>query len=308
MMDTDSSYGGSETSQDMTTTANDNNTSIIIDSNNLQSTIKIQDVADNNDTIKNHPIAKHDEISTVYLNVEPSSDDKNQFYHKNEVTLPVVNYNDETDAEIKMNSPHYTSTAKLNINDDDEETNLENMSSTFKSTTKLHQPTPKAKKKQQKNVVNNDGVDNPAFEDESSMMNNGTPTTITANVPQTTAVTSVNTTNSTNIPTSTATATEPSTPKNGNVIRSSFGENKKINGDLNTLSYETPMKNDDQMPEAVNLELINLKPIGKDVVGPYENGKNGVTSIPTKKESEREMSNPCDEYFIPVNEHRKYMR
>ncbi|XP_026324199.1 putative uncharacterized protein DDB_G0282133 isoform X3 [Hyposmocoma kahamanoa] len=45
--------------------------------------------------------------------------------------------------------------------------------------------------------------------------------------------------------------------------------------------------------EAVNLELINLSP---------KNGK--------KKDVDVEMnaSNPYDEYFVPVNEHRKYMR
>lgn len=45
--------------------------------------------------------------------------------------------------------------------------------------------------------------------------------------------------------------------------------------------------------EAVNLELINLSP---------KNGK--------KKDVDVEMNatNPYDEYFVPVNEHRKYMR
>lgn len=52
--------------------------------------------------------------------------------------------------------------------------------------------------------------------------------------------------------------------------------------------------------EAVNLELINLNP------------KNGNVQKPmaVKKEVEIDMnaSNPYDEYFVPVNEHRKYMR
>ncbi|CAK1548678.1 unnamed protein product [Leptosia nina] len=55
----------------------------------------------------------------------------------------------------------------------------------------------------------------------------------------------------------------------------------KPNGDTKTL-------------EAVNLELINLTP------------KNGAK----KKDVEVDMNatNPYDEYFVPVNEHRKYMR
>lgn len=57
---------------------------------------------------------------------------------------------------------------------------------------------------------------------------------------------------------------------------------KEPNGDSKTL-------------EAVNLELINLTP------------KNGNAK---KKDVEVDMSasNPYDEYFVPVNEHRKYMR
>ncbi|CAH0722892.1 unnamed protein product, partial [Brenthis ino] len=59
------------------------------------------------------------------------------------------------------------------------------------------------------------------------------------------------------------------------------GHSKEPNGDTKTL-------------EAVNLELINLTP------------KNGAK----KKDVEVDMnaSNPYDEYFVPVNEHRKYMR
>ncbi|XP_050350010.1 uncharacterized protein LOC126773241 isoform X2 [Nymphalis io] len=59
------------------------------------------------------------------------------------------------------------------------------------------------------------------------------------------------------------------------------GHSKEPNGDAKTL-------------EAVNLELINLTP------------KNGSK----KKDVEVDMNstNPYDEYFVPVNEHRKYMR
>lgn len=51
---------------------------------------------------------------------------------------------------------------------------------------------------------------------------------------------------------------------------------------------------DTKLPEAVNLELINLTP------------KNGTK----KKDVEVDMnaSNPYDEYFVPVNEHKKFMR
>ncbi|XP_063392843.1 uncharacterized protein LOC134678283 [Cydia fagiglandana] len=60
------------------------------------------------------------------------------------------------------------------------------------------------------------------------------------------------------------------------------GHTKELNGDTKTL-------------EAVNLELINLQP------------RNGNTK---KKDVEVDMNvpNPYDEYFVPVNEHRKYMR
>ncbi|KAJ8735009.1 hypothetical protein PYW08_014259 [Mythimna loreyi] len=60
------------------------------------------------------------------------------------------------------------------------------------------------------------------------------------------------------------------------------GHTKEPNGETKTL-------------EAVNLELINLTP------------KNGSAK---KKDVEVDMnaSNPYDEYFVPVNEHRKYMR
>jgi hypothetical protein len=60
------------------------------------------------------------------------------------------------------------------------------------------------------------------------------------------------------------------------------GHTKEPNGETKTL-------------EAVNLELINLTP------------KNGSTK---KQDVEVNMTatNPYDEYFVPVNEHRKYMR
>lgn len=105
---------------------------------------------------------------------------------------------------------------------------------------------------------------------------------------------------------------ETRVPETNGVVKSTFDENKAYNnGDLNSsiaLGLSSPTKSDDQMVEAVNLELINLKPTGKDVTGPYDYGANGLDTIPVKKETDVEMGNPYDEYFVPVNEHRKYMR
>lgn len=95
-------------------------------------------------------------------------------------------------------------------------------------------------------------------------------------------------------------------------VKSTFDNNKPYNGELNSTAangFGTPAKTDEAHAEAVNLELINLKPSnGKDVTGPYENINNGMTTIPLKKENDVEIENPYDEYFVPVNEHRKYMR
>lgn len=52
------------------------------------------------------------------------------------------------------------------------------------------------------------------------------------------------------------------------------------------------------LTEAVNLELVNMNGNGM---------KNGKSSSP-KKETEVHIGDPYDEYFVPVNEHRKYMR
>ncbi|CAF4830473.1 unnamed protein product [Pieris macdunnoughi] len=71
-------------------------------------------------------------------------------------------------------------------------------------------------------------------------------------------------------------------PNHNDSFASTLPQNgHKANGDTKTL-------------EAVNLELINLTP------------KNGAK----KKDVEVDMNttNPYDEYFVPVNEHRKYMR
>lgn len=79
------------------------------------------------------------------------------------------------------------------------------------------------------------------------------------------------------------------------------------------MSSPTKPPAEEPMAEAVNLELINLRPgAGQDVTGPFimtngTNGTNGTTGIPVKKDND-EPGNPYDEYFVPVNEHKKYMR
>lgn len=96
---------------------------------------------------------------------------------------------------------------------------------------------------------------------------------------------------------------------NNGTLKSTF-KNSELNSTV-ALGLTSPCSKQQEeanATEAVNLELINLKPMGKDVAGPYENGANGVSGIPTKKETEVEVGNPYDEYFVPVNEHRKYMR
>jgi hypothetical protein len=230
-MDADSSYGGSDTAQD-SHSGHDNSSS-------LETT--------------------HNDVSTTVNDVDTQQQEPNNFYHKNEITLP-VNY-DETDFQENKSpkQPHYMSTANLNINDTlEHHSNLEEMSKNYKSTNYLNE-SPKMRKK------SDAGVDNPAFQEEEYK------------------------------------------PE----VKSTFDNNKPYNGDLNSsamLGLTSPNKNDEPLTEAVNLELINLKPTGKDVTGAYENGTNGMTSIPVKKENDAEIGNPYDEYFVPVNEHRKYMR
>lgn len=69
------------------------------------------------------------------------------------------------------------------------------------------------------------------------------------------------------------------------------------NGELNaSANLKSPIKSngDTEMHQAVNLELVNMDP--------HRNG------LPVKKETEVDIGDPYDEYFVPVNEHRKYMR
>lgn len=88
----------------------------------------------------------------------------------------------------------------------------------------------------------------------------------------------------------------PTTPQNETPHMN--GETPHMNGDTKTNGVEvkTPGSEDTkEVNEAVNLELVNMQP--------YSN------SIPIKKEStELDIGDPYDEYFVPVNQHKKYMR
>lgn len=51
----------------------------------------------------------------------------------------------------------------------------------------------------------------------------------------------------------------------------------------------------------MNLELVNLNKTAT-------NGGHRDNGITKKKDTQVEIGDPYDEYFVPVNEHRKYMR
>lgn len=224
------------------------------------------------------------EISTAFP-TSKSNEENNSFYHKNEITLP-VNY-DETDAtrnETKSKLPHYLSTVNLNINDSlENHSNLEELSKKYHSTENLNVlETPKSGKRSM--MV---GVENPAFQGEDEMDDEDVIRDDDVVLRESKGLS----------------RDDESTKIEGNgTVRSSFGDNKNFNGC--DLSLTSPTKTEDSTPEAVNLELINLKPNGNDLNGPYENGK----GIPVKKERDVERANPYDEYFVPVHEHKKYMR
>ncbi|KAL4119616.1 hypothetical protein QTP88_012414 [Uroleucon formosanum] len=94
---------------------------------------------------------------------------------------------------------------------------------------------------------------------------------------------------------------EMETPRTG-IDNPSFETDKTdvpkpiTNGHNGTVNQEK-----DKMAEAVNLELINMKPFAKSING-KENG------VPTKKETAVNMNDTYNDYFIPVNEHKKYIR
>lgn len=71
-------------------------------------------------------------------------------------------------------------------------------------------------------------------------------------------------------------------------------------------SFGQPNGNGNGKPtEAVNLELVNLPSKTTTVVIPSRE----VASLPAKKETTTvNINDNYDEYFVPVNEHRKYMR
>jgi hypothetical protein len=90
-------------------------------------------------------------------------------------------------------------------------------------------------------------------------------------------------------------------PSNGTGNTSSF-----LNSSGLDTSMLTEMKDKD-VAEAVNLELVSMNPFSTTLE------TNGVNGIPVKKDGEQAglgdgYADPYDEYFVPVNEHRKYMR
>ncbi|XP_069682379.1 uncharacterized protein [Periplaneta americana] len=98
-----------------------------------------------------------------------------------------------------------------------------------------------------------------------------------------------------------------STPSNGNA---SFLNSSTVDTSMLTevnLNKDVDKKKDKEVAEAVNLELVNMNPFSTTLE------TNGVNGIPVKKESDEatlgdSYNDPYDEYFVPVNEHRKYMR
>lgn len=138
-MDADSSYGGSDTAQD-SHSGHETNSS-------LETTLP------------------HNEIevttATHHMATPTQEQEPQQFYHKNEVTLP-INFDETDDVQVtKSKEPHYLSTANLNINETlEHHSNLEEMSKNYKSTNYLNMDDPPTGK----DVVV--GVDNPAFQED----------------------------------------------------------------------------------------------------------------------------------------------
>lgn len=57
--------------------------------------------------------------------------------------------------------------------------------------------------------------------------------------------------------------------------------------------------------EAVNLELVNFNKTTPTNGATNGHRENGVTK---RKETQVEIDRPYSEYFVPVNEHKKFMR
>lgn len=221
-MDADSSHGGSDTAQD----SRQNSNSVTISTSN----------------------------EAVPCTAPPlESRESQQFYHKNEIVLPV-----SCDDTLKLEPtrtvsevPQYKTTAKLNINESlEHHSNLDQFNRTYNSMSRLNE----------KPVSTKSGVTNPGFEND--------------------------------------------------VPKSTFDNNKPFSQvDLNssdTLELKSPTKGDNRVSEAVNLELIHMKSLN-DPKEVHEHQSTTMT-IPIKKETEVDLGDPYDEYFVPVNEHRKYMR
>lgn len=164
-MDADSSYGGSDTAHDLHSSHDD--------SSHLDHS---QTHLDNSHT---HIVIPHEDYITITTHNQTTAvhdmpgDSPNQFYHKNEITLP-VNYGDETDFQKELHisqseppfvstdhhsspkEPHYLSTAKINVSGEAEpHSNLEETSRHFRSTNKLNE-TPESERR-------SGGIENPAF-------------------------------------------------------------------------------------------------------------------------------------------------
>ena len=67
-------------------------------------------------------------------------------------------------------------------------------------------------------------------------------------------------------------------------------------------------ENGKPLAEAVNLELLNMSKPTQSSNGKQNGSNNNNNGLPAKKDTEVDMGDPYDEYFVPVNEHRKYMR
>lgn len=80
---------------------------------------------------------------------------------------------------------------------------------------------------------------------------------------------------------------------------SSFGHSGEKS--LGATSVNGKANGEKPLAEAVNLELLNMSK-------PANGHQNGSSALPVKKDTEVDIGDPYDEYFVPVNEHRKFMR
>lgn len=167
-MDADSSYGGSDTAQDFNSSHFDS--SHIDSSHHLDTSHhhlpQPQIHSDSNHHTKVTVTQEHQPNDKVIIGIqEPKGEPVNhQFYHKNEITLP-INYDEDNKDEpdfqkehMSSKEPHYLSTARINVNDcPDTNSNLEEMSKNFRSSTNLNAENPECDGKYEA------GIENPAF-------------------------------------------------------------------------------------------------------------------------------------------------